>query len=125
MTSRSSSGDRSTVAKGRAAEDTVARYLESFGFEILERNVRSGRLEIDLVARRGALIVVCEVRSRKTAAFGHPAETIDRAKQLRIRRSAAALIEQRGWRGSVRFDVATLVGDGRGGTQLEYYEAAF
>ena len=84
--------------------------------------MRVGRLELDVVARRGRLIVVCEVRSRSSVDPVHPAETIDRKKLERIRRATAMwLREQNLGRVRARIDAAAVV-FGAGGPKVEYYE---
>jgi len=111
---------------GQRGEDAVARVLESRGWEIVGRNVRVGRLEIDLVAKRGQVVAFCEVRTRRTDAFGAPVETIDRAKVTRLRRAAATWIAQQGWRGvTLRFDAAGVVLGGEGPPKVTYYVDAF
>ena len=108
----------------RRSEALVATLLEKRGFEILGCNVRVGRLEIDVVARRGALVVVCEVRSRTKGDPVHPAETIDRKKLERVRRATAIwLREQKLGRVRARIDAAAVTFDGPGGApRVEYYE---
>ena len=114
-----------TRATGLEGEAHVASYLEARGFCIVERNARIGRLEIDLIARRGDMLVFCEVRSRRSRAFLHPAETLDRAKVARIRRAAAQWLAAHPQRCSqLRFDAASVTFD-RDPPELTYYEAAF
>ena len=98
--------------------------LEKRGFEICGRNVRVGRLELDVIARCGMLVVVCEVRSRANARPVFPAETIGATKLARVRRATAAwLREQRLGPVRVRIDAAAVVFDGHGGEpRIEYYE---
>lgn len=115
----------SRAALGQAGEQLVAEHLEAQGFGLVARNVRIGRLEIDLIARRDALVVFCEVRTRTSAAFLDPIDTIDRAKQQRIRRAAEIwLLRQRFDAAEVRFDAASVLIDGAR-RQLDYYEDAF
>jgi putative endonuclease len=85
-----------------------------------------GRLELDVIARRGALIVVCEVRSRRHARAVFPSETIDRKKLGRVRRATAMwLREQKLGRVHVRIDAAAVVFAGpNGAPRIEYYENA-
>ena len=59
-------------ARGNAAEDQACRHLEGTGFTIVERNFRTRGGEIDIVARKGDLLVFVEVRSREVADFGSP-----------------------------------------------------
>jgi len=93
------------------------------------RNVRVGRLELDLVARRGGLVVVCEVRCRTDDRVAFPAETIDRAKVARVRRATALWMrsQPRSVReAELRFDAASVVlGPTSGAPRVEYFEDAF
>ena len=82
------------------------------GYEVLARNWRCPAGEIDLVVRRGRLVVVCEVKARRTDAFGPAAAAVGPAKQQRLRRLAAAWLAASACRGvDVRFDVVAITGD--------------
>lgn len=110
---------------GSQGEQLAALHLERSGFEIVARNARVGRLEIDLVARRGALLVFCEVRARSSNAFLDPIDTIDRRKRSRIRSAAMLWIAQsRTSYSEIRFDAASVVFAPEG-PALSYYEDAF
>lgn len=111
-------------ALGDAGEALVAEHLERNGFAIVARNAKVGRLEIDLIARRGALLVFCEVRTRTSDAFLDPIDTIDRAKCARVRRAAELWLLRRSHDGEIRFDAASVLlsADRR---ELQYYEDAF
>ena len=114
--------DRATL--GRRGEEEVAALLERRGFVILGRNVRAGRLELDVVARKERLVVVVEVRARtaRSAAVVHPAETLDAAKLARVRRGAMQWIAAQSIRGvDVRVDAAAVVFDGDD-PHIDYYE---
>lgn len=119
---RSSKSSRPELA--RRAEALVASLLEERGFHICGRNVHVGRLELDVIARRGSLLVVCEVRSRASARHVFPAETIGGKKLARVRRATAIwLREQKLGRVHARIDAAAVVFDGPGGKpRVEYYE---
>ena len=65
---------------GRRGEELAALYLSRLGFEIVERNYRCRWGEIDIICRRGNLMVFVEVRSKSTERFGTPEETINRTK---------------------------------------------
>jgi putative endonuclease len=109
-------------ALGRWGEDRVVRWYRRHGFEILERNWRCSRGELDVIARRGPVVVVCEVKTRSSNAFGSPAEAVDWRKQRRIRRLAAQWLSEQERKGGVRlrFDVAEVMGG-----DLRVIEAAF
>ena len=67
-------------AKGRAGEDAACAELSRQGFEIVERNWRVREGEVDVIARRGDLLVFAEVKSRTGTAFGAPEESVTPAK---------------------------------------------
>ena len=89
---------------------------------MLDRNWRCSIGEIDIVARRGGLLVVVEVKTRRTDAFGVPALAVTPVKQRRLRRLAASWLAEHRIRRrvEVRFDVASVVGD-----VVTIYERAF
>jgi putative endonuclease len=85
-----------TQLAGAAAERLVAVRLDEAGWEILARNVRVGRDELDLVAVDPGpprTLVVAEVRWRGRRDFGLAEETLDRRKRLALRRAVGALLE--------------------------------
>ncbi|HVM41771.1 MAG TPA: YraN family protein [Acidimicrobiia bacterium] len=114
-----------TRALGEAGETLVARHYEASGFEVLDRNWRSPAGELDLVLRRGRLVVFCEVKTRAGIGFGVPAEAVDARKQARIRRLASAWLAEHRRRGETRFDVASVVWPKGGQPTVEVIEAAF
>lgn len=118
----SSTSNRPELA--RRGEALVASLLEDRGFQICGRNVRVGRLELDIIARRGSLLVVCEVRSRSSARPVFPAETIGGKKLARVRRATAIwLRRQKLGRVHARIDAAAVVFDGPSRKpRIEYYE---
>src|SRR4051794_32260717 len=75
--------DLSTRALGAYGERLACRYLLAQGLSILDRNWRCVRGEIDVVAVDGRELVVCEVKTRTTEAFGAPFESVTRSKQRR------------------------------------------
>ena len=76
---------------GAFGEATIARYLESRGYDILERNWRIKEGEIDIIAcSTDGLLHFVEVKTRSSLAFGDPLEAIDRNKARRLQRLALA-----------------------------------
>jgi putative endonuclease len=113
--------DRSRQGRGAWGEEQAARHYRSLGFEVVGRNWRCADGELDLVARRGALVVFCEVKARRSDAYGAPAEAVTAAKQRRLRRLGAAWLAAAGVHDvEVRFDVVSVLG-----TKVELIEAAF
>lgn len=72
---------------GNAGEDLACRYLEKQGYEILERNKHYSRFcEIDIIARHKNSIVFIEVKTRKSNAYGAPAEAITKTKYENLKK---------------------------------------
>ncbi len=99
---------------GHAAEGLACELLAGKGYEIVERNNRCADGEIDIIARRGSLVVFCEVKARRTDFFGSPAEAVNHRKQARLRRLAGCWLSEARARGfapgaEVRFDVVSVI----------------
>ena len=110
---------------GAWGEDLVAEWYVKRGYDIVARNWRCRQGEIDIIAIRDLVLVICEVKTRATADFGSPASAVDVNKQQRLRRLAAHwLSENPNSRVSVRFDVAAVIGP-KDKVALEVIEAAF
>ena len=104
----SSTGMSHSVASavGEYGERMAERYLRDLGLQILARNWRCPHGEIDLVARDGAVLVVCEVKTRRGSAYGCPTEAVTARKLARLRRLAGAWLgEHGGGFSGVRVDV--------------------
>jgi len=109
---------------GEQTEQLAAQLLQQAGFVILERNYRCRGGELDLVARRGATLVIAEVRLRSSDAFGGAAASITAAKRRRILHTTRHLLLYRPQLAAlcVRFD-ALLAASAAG--PIEWIQAAF
>ncbi len=112
---------------GRQAELAVADFLFAHGFDVLARNLRLGRLELDVVARKGPMLVVTEVRTRGAGSYLRAFESVSWAKRVRVLKAVDRLWARRGTlaRGieRVRIDVASVSFVGRE-TRVEYVPSA-
>lgn len=100
------------LVRGRWGEDIAAAWYERRGYDVVARNWRCRSGEIDLIVCRGRLVVFCEVKARRTDAFGPAAAAVVPAKQRRLRRLAAEWLASSRVRGvEVRFDVVAITGD--------------
>ncbi|MBL4781450.1 MAG: YraN family protein [Porticoccaceae bacterium] len=75
-------GDKAN--SGASAESLACHYLREQGLEIIERNYRTRRGEIDIIARHADTLVFIEVRLRSNPRFGGAAHSIDTRKQARL-----------------------------------------
>jgi putative endonuclease len=111
---------------GRSGEDAAAAWYAAAGYEVLDRNWRVREGELDLIVRGHDAIAFCEVKTRRSDAFGVPAEAVTFRKQQRIRLLAARWLTEHGSSGStLRFDVADVRPDGRGGWRVDVFTSAF
>ena len=113
-------------ALGRDAETAAAAHLTRAGFKVVERNVRLGRGEIDLVCRDGDVVVFVEVKCRQARWGDAPAAAVSWHKQRQLTRLAQHYLKWRGLSGArCRFDVvAVTVGDD-GSRTVRHLPAAF
>lgn len=90
-------------------ERLAEKRLKSAGYRVLERNFRVRPGEVDLVAEENGVICFVEVKGRRSAGFGLPAEAVTAEKQRRIFRAAEAwLARERRGREPCRFDVVSI-----------------
>ncbi|MFI9582544.1 YraN family protein [Streptomyces sp. NPDC052236] len=115
-----------TGALGRYGEDLAARLLVEAGMTVLARNWRCGRVgEIDIVARDGDVVVVCEVKTRRAGPLGpfeHPMAAVTPTKAERLRRLAECWLDRHGGppSGGVRIDLVGVVLPRRGAPFAEH-----
>lgn len=96
-----------TATAGRAAEALAEQLLEGAGLQIVARNFRCRHGEIDLIAREGETYVFCEVRLRRSQAYGGAVESITAKKRARIAAAARYFLTARP-ECACRFDVLLL-----------------
>jgi putative endonuclease len=94
---------------GKIGEDLAAKHLLRKGYQILERNWRSSRDEIDIIARDGDWLVIVEVKTRTSEYFGEPETAVTVAKQKSLVRAAEGYIMEHDYKGETRFDVIGIL----------------
>ncbi len=114
-------------AVGAYGERLAARYLVESGMQILDRNWRCSQGEIDIVALDDACLVIVEVKTRRSLAFGSPVEAVSAVKAIRLRRLAGCWLT--GHRSmvdavaDVRIDVIGVLRPARGPAEIEHLVA--
>ncbi len=99
---------------GKFGEDEVAAFLIGRGHTVLERNWRSGHLEIDLITEAADGIHFVEVKSRKTGEDILPEESIGSTKIKRIAAAAGRYLKMKNIEEECHFDAASVVFNGFG-----------
>jgi putative endonuclease len=110
---------------GIKGEELAEKYLRNSGYEILERNWRFGKDEIDIIARDGDFIVIAEVKTRRTNYFGEPEEFVSRQKQRFLIRAANAYIEKNDIDCETRFDILSVLFGGKTYTVKQIKDAFY
>ncbi len=105
---------RAKDARGRFGEELAAAHLIAQGLIVLDRNWRCEVGEVDIVARDGDALVICEVKTRSSRRFGSPLEAVTPAKAARLRRLAACWVRANDAHpNQIRIDLVGIVlGDG-------------
>lgn len=110
---------------GPKGEEVAARFLTHQGYSIVGRNIYFRFAEIDIVAKKGDVIIFVEVKTRKSMQYGLPREAVTKRKQEHIKAAAQAyLANMESWSGLCRFDVIE-VWYGQGRWHIEHIQNAF
>jgi putative endonuclease len=112
------------MQKGREAENMAAEFLKAQGYEIVQRNWRYRRSEIDLIVRKEKWLVFVEVKMRSSDAFGYPEEFVDYTKAKNIVYGAEQYTYENNYNGNVRYDVVAISMH-NGEPAIRHFEDAF
>ncbi len=109
---------------GKAGEVHAAEYLRQQGYIIRHCNWRCGKKDLDIVAEKDNELVIVEVKTRSSTAFGNPEEAITNQKIRNIVSSTDAYLRKYCIDLPVRFDVITVIGS-EGNFTIEHIREAF
>lgn len=115
-----SNGGKHNKILGKKGEKAAARRLKRLGYKIAERNLKTPFGEVDIVAKKGDVLVFCEVKTRSGDKYGSPSEAVGFQRQARYKRAAEYYLKTLKGEYTVRFDVAE-VSDG----EINHIENAF
>lgn len=100
----------STTDVGRKAETAASAYLEMRGFEIVERNFRRPRCEIDIIAVKANIVHFVEVKYRRTDDQGSGLDAITSTKLRQMARGAHIWVDESKWHGEYVLSAVELAG---------------
>jgi len=112
------------AALGPRGEEMAAGYLTRKGYIIRDRNWRSGRTEIDIIAEDNKFIVFVEVKTRSADYSVHPSEAVNVPKQRTIINAASNYINRYVISKETRFDIITLI-ISETGCRIDHIEHAY
>ena len=112
---------------GKWGEQYAADYLQSIGYDIIERDWRIGHRDIDIIARTGdgTTVVFVEVKTRTSDVVTKPNDAVDIKKIRNIGYAANNYIKTKGIVDEVRFDIISIIGNNKENAQLEHIIEAF
>lgn len=112
---------------GKWGEQYAADYLQSIGYDIIERDWRIGHRDIDIIARTGdgTTVVFVEVKTRTNDVVTKPDDAVDIKKIRNIGYAANNYIKTKGIVDEVRFDIISIIGNNKENAQLEHIIEAF
>ena len=103
---------RAKDVRGRLGEDLAAAHLIGQGLIVLERNWRCDAGELDIVAREGDALVICEVKTRRGLNYGSPLESITYRKLTTLRKLAGRWLQAHQLRpAAIRIDIISVLFD--------------
>ena len=109
---------------GKLGEQLAQNYLREQGYAILDTNWRLGKLEADIIAYKDGVIVLVEVKTRSSSAYGDPESFVDMKKQKAYVKMANAYARMRRRSEEVRCDVISVLLSGSG-YRINHIEHAF
>jgi len=131
MSGPASSPRSARAVLGAVGEEAAAERYRARGFDVLACNWRCPAGEIDVIATRRDLLVICEVKTRREAgsgAFGGGYEAVTARKQRKLRQLAELYLratDADAHGRAVRFDVASVTVSADGLVDVELSEDAF
>jgi putative endonuclease len=109
---------------GASGEKAAENFLKEKGYQILATNWRFGSDEIDIIAKHNHFLVIVEVKTRSTNAFGEPEIAVTKQKQKFLIRAAQNYIQQKNIDEECRFDIIAIVSK-NGKNSIHHIEDAF
>ncbi len=109
---------------GTLGEDLAIDYLIKQGYQILERNYRYQKGEVDILAKKDDALVAVEVKTRTGNYFGHPHEFVKQKKIKLLVATVDHYVTQNDLDVEVRFDIIGIV-HAENQFKIEHIEDAF
>ncbi len=109
---------------GKKGEQLAVDFLLENNYEIVERNYRFDRAEVDIIARKEAVLAIIEVKTRSTIDFGNPQDFVKPKQIQRLVKAVDDYVVENELAVEVRFDIIAIVKEKKG-FSVEHLENAF
>lgn len=93
---------------GKEGEEIAVQYLIEKGYEILDRNWRYHKAEIDIIAQNQDHLIIVEVKTRSSVALGNPENFVDKKKINLLTQAADIYVNQQDIDKNIRFDIISI-----------------
>ena len=109
---------------GRKGEELAIEYLEKKGYLIVEKNYRYKKAEVDIIARKEAVLVVIEVKTRSSTYFGNPQDFVNPKKIKLLVMAIDNYVIEKDLDVEIRFDIIAILKD-KGNYTIQHIKDAF
>ncbi len=109
---------------GKKGEQLAVDFLLSKGYDILERNYRFDKAEVDIIAQQNDVLAIIEVKTRSTADFGNPQDFVKPKQIQRLVKAVDEYVNLNKLNVEVRFDIVAIIKEGKQ-FNMEHLENAF
>ena len=109
---------------GHKGEEIATNYLIKNGYQILEKNWRFKKAEIDIIAKKNSTIIAVEVKTRTSNYFGNPQDFVNKKKIKLLVEAMDQYILSKNLDVEVRFDIIAII-ENKNQTKIEHLEDAF
>ncbi len=109
---------------GKKGEQLAVDFLLKNGYEIIERNYRFDKAEVDIIAKQKDILAIVEVKTRSTVDFGNPQDFVKPKQIQRLVKAVDEYVNTNDLDVEVRFDIIAIVKEGRD-FKIEHLENAF
>ncbi|MDX1666157.1 MAG: YraN family protein [Saprospiraceae bacterium] len=110
---------------GKRGEDLAGAFLQRAGYELLARNWRYRRAELDLVVRKDDILIFVEVKTRNSDLYGSPEIFVTSRKEDLMLAAAKAYMEEVGHEWEIRFDIITVILRSERDYEIRHFKDAF
>ena len=109
---------------GKKGEQLAVNYLIKKGYEIVDRNYRFDKAEVDIIARKKDVLSIIEVKTRSSIDFGNPQDFVKPKQIKRLVKAVDEYVTFNGLDVEVRFDIIAIIKNGKT-FDIEHLENAF
>ncbi|WP_300673429.1 YraN family protein [Soonwooa sp.] len=110
---------------GKRAEDAACAFLEAKNYQVLERNFRFQKAEVDIIAKQNNVLVIVEVKARSDNHFINPEEAVNKKKMKLLIMAADAYCQKLNEELEVRFDIISVLKSKEDTLEIQHIENAF